>query len=87
MHVNASVIQYLYLYSVNSNIDCEDIFTHPLQPPFYSRDVAEMYDGILFKPLRLPPGKSDAVCHLLQELLQKDPRQRLGATADFVSDL
>lgn len=56
------------------------------QPPFYSRDVAQMYDGILFKPLRLPPGKSDAVCHLLQGLLQKDQRCRLGATSDFVSE-
>lgn len=53
-------------------------------PPFYSRDVAEMYDGILHKPLRLPPGKSDAVCHLLLGLLQKDPHQRLGASSDFV---
>ena len=26
---------------------------HFLQPPFYSRDTAEMYDNILYKPLRL----------------------------------
>ncbi|XP_063065649.1 serine/threonine-protein kinase Sgk2 [Engraulis encrasicolus] len=53
-------------------------------PPFYSRDVAEMYDGILYKPLPLPPGKSNAVCHLLQGLLQKDQHSRMGATNDFV---
>uniref|UniRef100_A0AAY5KYI6 Serum/glucocorticoid regulated kinase 2a n=1 Tax=Esox lucius TaxID=8010 RepID=A0AAY5KYI6_ESOLU len=55
-----------------------------LQPPFYSRDVSEMYDGILHKPLPLPPGKSDAVCSLLRGLLQKDQHRRLGAIADFL---
>lgn len=44
-----------------------------------------MYDGILHKPLQLPPGKSDAVSSLLVGLLQKDQRRRLGAIADFVS--
>uniref|UniRef100_A0A4W5QFU4 Serine/threonine-protein kinase Sgk1 n=1 Tax=Hucho hucho TaxID=62062 RepID=A0A4W5QFU4_9TELE len=53
-------------------------------PPFYSRDVSEMYDGILHKPLPLPPGKSSAVCSLLQGLLQKDQHRRLGAIADFL---
>lgn len=57
----------------------------PLQPPFYSRDVGEMYDGILHAPLSLPPGKSDAVSSLLVGLLQKDQHRRLGAIADFVS--
>lgn len=56
------------------------------QPPFYSRDVSEMYDAILHKPLHLPPGKSEATCHLLYGLLQKDQRRRIGAIADFVSD-
>lgn len=54
------------------------------QPPFYSRDVGEMYDGILHKPLLLPPGKSEAVCSLLEGLLQKDQHRRFGAIADFV---
>uniref|UniRef100_A0AAR2M5S6 Serum/glucocorticoid regulated kinase 2a n=1 Tax=Pygocentrus nattereri TaxID=42514 RepID=A0AAR2M5S6_PYGNA len=53
-------------------------------PPFYRRDVAEMYDAILYKPLQMPPGKSDAVCHLLHGLLQKDQHRRLGAIADFL---
>uniref|UniRef100_A0A8C7LER4 Serum/glucocorticoid regulated kinase 2a n=1 Tax=Oncorhynchus kisutch TaxID=8019 RepID=A0A8C7LER4_ONCKI len=53
-------------------------------PPFYSRDVSEMYDGILHKPLPLPPGKSGALCSLLQGLLQKDQHRRLGAIADFL---
>lgn len=58
-----------------------------LQPPFYSRDVGEMYDGILHKPLLLPPGKSNTVSSLLVGLLQKDQHRRLGAIADFVSVL
>ncbi|XP_071227520.1 serine/threonine-protein kinase Sgk2-like isoform X2 [Salvelinus alpinus] len=53
-------------------------------PPFYSRDMSELYDGILHKPLPLPPGKSDAVCSLLQSLLQKDQHCRLGAIDDFL---
>ena len=57
------------------------------QPPFYSRDVGEMYDGILHRPLELPPGKSDAVTSLLVGLLQKDQHRRIGAIADFVSVL
>uniref|UniRef100_A0A3P8WZU0 Serum/glucocorticoid regulated kinase 2a n=1 Tax=Cynoglossus semilaevis TaxID=244447 RepID=A0A3P8WZU0_CYNSE len=53
-------------------------------PPFYSRDVGEMYDGILHKPLHMPPGKSDAIRSLLVGLLQKDPHRRLGSIADFL---
>lgn len=63
-----------------------DIYCIPsVQPPFYSRDIGEMYDGILHKPLMLPPGKSEAACSLLMGLLQKDQHRRLGAIADFVS--
>ncbi|KTG06458.1 hypothetical protein cypCar_00042585 [Cyprinus carpio] len=54
------------------------------EPPFYSRDVSEMYDGILHKPLQLPPGKSQASSHLLYGLLQKDQHRRIGAIADFL---
>ncbi|XP_063738497.1 serine/threonine-protein kinase Sgk2 isoform X2 [Eleginops maclovinus] len=53
-------------------------------PPFYSRDVGEMYDAILHKALPLPPGKSEAACSLLVGLLQKDQHRRLGAIADFL---
>uniref|UniRef100_A0A672RX67 Serine/threonine-protein kinase Sgk2-like n=1 Tax=Sinocyclocheilus grahami TaxID=75366 RepID=A0A672RX67_SINGR len=53
-------------------------------PPFYSRDVSEMYDAILHKPLQLAPGKSEASSHLLYGLLQKDQRRRIGAIADFL---
>ena len=55
------------------------------QPPFYSRNTAEMYDNILNKPLQLKPNISNAARHLLEGLLQKDRNQRLGCTEDFVS--
>lgn len=57
------------------------------QPPFYSRNTAEMYDNILNKPLQLKPNISNAARHLLEGLLQKDRTKRLGCTDDFVSVL
>lgn len=80
--VSSHVHSLCYISLRHFNAACAD--SSP-QPPFYSRDVGEMYDGILHKPLLLPPGKSDAVCSLLVGLLQKDQHRRLGAIADFVS--
>ncbi|XP_043916048.1 serine/threonine-protein kinase Sgk1-like [Protopterus annectens] len=53
-------------------------------PPFYSRNVAEMYSNILHKPLLLKPNVSNAAQELLESLLQKDPRKRLGVREDFM---
>ncbi|KAI1243424.1 Serine/threonine-protein kinase Sgk3, partial [Lamprotornis superbus] len=53
-------------------------------PPFYCRDVAEMYDNILHKPLVLRPGISLTAWSILEELLEKDRQSRLGAREDFV---
>nr|XP_020854296.1 serine/threonine-protein kinase Sgk2 isoform X2 [Phascolarctos cinereus] len=53
-------------------------------PPFYSRDVSEMYENILHKPLQIQGGKTVAACDLLHGLLQKDQKKRLGAKADFL---
>ena len=36
------------------------------QPPFYSRDTAEMYDNILYKPLRLRTNVSTSARSLLE---------------------
>lgn len=58
--------------------------TPPPQPPFYCRDVAEMYDNILHKPLSLRPGVSLTAWSILEELLEKDRQNRLGAKEDFV---
>ncbi|XP_069751340.1 serine/threonine-protein kinase Sgk1-like isoform X5 [Narcine bancroftii] len=53
-------------------------------PPFYSRNMAEMYNNILHKPLVLKPNVSNSAHDLLQGLLQKDQTQRLGAKDDFL---
>ncbi|XP_006631342.1 serine/threonine-protein kinase Sgk1 [Lepisosteus oculatus] len=53
-------------------------------PPFYSRNTAEMYNNILHKSLVLKPNVSNAGRELLEGLLQKDRRRRLGARDDFL---
>lgn len=65
-----------------SNLDLPLLFP---QPPFYSRNTAEMYDNILNKPLQLKPNITNSARHLLEGLLQKDRTKRLGAKEDFVS--
>uniref|UniRef100_A0A8C3DFQ5 non-specific serine/threonine protein kinase n=1 Tax=Corvus moneduloides TaxID=1196302 RepID=A0A8C3DFQ5_CORMO len=52
-------------------------------PPFYSRDVSQMYDNILHKPLQIQGTKTVAACDILQGLLHKDQKRRLGAKTDF----
>ncbi|XP_037748427.1 serine/threonine-protein kinase Sgk3 isoform X4 [Chelonia mydas] len=53
-------------------------------PPFYCRDVAEMYENILHKPLYVRPGVSLTAWSILEELLEKDRQNRLGAREDFL---
>ncbi|XP_064247650.1 LOW QUALITY PROTEIN: serine/threonine-protein kinase Sgk2 [Passer domesticus] len=53
-------------------------------PPFYSRDVSQMYDNILHKPLQIQGTKTVAACDILQGLLHKDQKRRLGAKTDFL---
>lgn len=55
------------------------------QPPFYSRNTAEMYNNILHKSPVLKPNVSNAGRELLEGLLHKDRTKRLGARDDFVS--
>lgn len=53
-------------------------------PPFYSRDTAEMYDNILHKPLKLRSSFSPSARSILEGMLQKNRKNRLGAgEADF----
>jgi len=56
------------------------------QPPFYSRNTAEMYNNILHKSPVLKPNVSNAGRELLEGLLQKDRTKRLGVKDDFVSE-
>ena len=55
------------------------------QPPFYSRNTAEMYHNILHKAPVLKPNVSNSGRELLEGLLQKDRTKRLGSKDDFVS--
>lgn len=48
-------------------------------PPFYSRDTHEMYENILYKPLKLRPSVSAAARMILEQFLQKNPDFRLGS--------
>lgn len=43
-----------------------------------------MYDNILHKPLQIQGSKTVAACDILQGLLHKDQKRRLGAKTDFV---
>ncbi|XP_071965259.1 serine/threonine-protein kinase Sgk3-like [Antedon mediterranea] len=56
-------------------------------PPFYSRDTAEMYDNILNKPLRMRTNFSAAAKSILEGLLQKERKSRLGAGDRDVLDI
>ncbi|POI23962.1 hypothetical protein CIB84_012291 [Bambusicola thoracicus] len=53
-------------------------------PPFYSRDVSQMYDNILHKQLQIQGSKTVAACDILHGLLHKDQKRRLGAKTDFL---
>lgn len=46
-----------------------------------------MYDNILHKPLQIQGSKTVAACDILQGLLHKDQKRRLGAKTDFVGGL
>lgn len=50
-------------------------------PPFYSRDVNEMYDRILHDPLRFPDHVPPLARSWLERLLIRIPDQRLGGGA------
>ncbi|KAM4029006.1 serine/threonine-protein kinase Sgk3 isoform 2-T3 [Anomaloglossus baeobatrachus] len=52
-------------------------------PPFYHRDTAVMYENILHKSLVTRPDISITASSILEELLEKDPKQRLGSKDDF----
>lgn len=56
-------------------------------PPFYSRDVDEMYDKILNDRLRFPYYVSGAARELLIGLLERDPAARLGSSPADASEI
>ena len=56
-------------------------------PPFYSRDVAQMYHDILNKPLHMKETISHRARHLLAGLLEKDKTKRLGSGPEDVEEI
>jgi serum/glucocorticoid-regulated kinase 2 len=55
-------------------------------PPFYSQNVNEMYNKIQHGVLRFPPFLSENCKNLIVQLLNRDPKKRLGSKDD-VSDI
>ncbi|CAL8247197.1 unnamed protein product [Lota lota] len=54
-------------------------------PPFYSCSRAEMFEQIVYAPLKLAAGVSSAAQSLLTGLLERDCSKRLGLNGDFIS--
>ncbi|ETO08775.1 RAC-beta serine/threonine-protein kinase-A [Reticulomyxa filosa] len=46
-------------------------------PPFYSRDRDRLFEKILHSKIKFPTHFSEACCHLLMSLMQRDPNHRL----------
>jgi serine/threonine protein kinase len=57
------------------------------RPPFYSRDVNEMYDNILNRSLRFIGNISDRAKNLIEQLLRKSPTERLGSGPEDVAEI
>jgi len=51
-------------------------------PPFYSQNVNEMYNKIQHGVLRFPPFLSAECKSIMQSLLHRDPKKRLGSNGD-----
>ena len=57
---------HLYCQLISCKINVYRFNCLILQPPFYSRDTAEMYDNILYKPLRMRTNVSASARSLLE---------------------
>lgn len=56
-------------------------------PPFYSRNVNEMYDKIQHGVLKFPPFLSEACRSVIVQLLVRDPNERLGSGPTDVEEI
>lgn len=52
-------------------------------PPFYSKNVNEMYNKIQHGTLRFPPFLSEPCKNIITLLLDRNPKKRLGSIKDF----
>ncbi|XP_063779923.1 serine/threonine-protein kinase Sgk3 isoform X2 [Pseudophryne corroboree] len=66
-----------------SNSDKTLTFCGTPEPPFYNRDTAIMYENILHNPLIVRTDISLTASSILEELLEKYPKHRLGSKNDF----
>jgi serum/glucocorticoid-regulated kinase 3 len=57
------------------------------RPPFYSRDVNEMYDNILNRSLRFIGNVSERAKNVIEQLLRKSPSERLGSGPEDVAEI
>lgn len=51
------------------------------RPPFYSKNRREMFSMITDKPVALRPEFSDAASDLIYNLLDRNPKTRLGSSS------
>lgn len=51
-------------------------------PPYYSQNINEMYEKILYDPLTFPAFLSEECKSFLEGLLTRDPDNRLGSNGD-----
>jgi serine/threonine protein kinase len=56
-------------------------------PPFYSQNVNEMYRKIQEAPLLFPPNLSNHCKSLITQLLERDPKKRLGSGPGDFKDI
>eukprot|EP00768_Dysnectes_brevis_P007921 gnl/Dysnectes_brevis/690_a761_2746.p1 GENE.gnl/Dysnectes_brevis/690_a761_2746~~gnl/Dysnectes_brevis/690_a761_2746.p1 ORF type:complete len:516 (+),score=139.23 gnl/Dysnectes_brevis/690_a761_2746:1111-2658(+) len=56
-------------------------------PPFFSRDKKDMYRRVLYDNLRCPSYMSDSCKDIIEGLLVRDPRRRLGSRKGGVEEL
>mmetsp|Transcript_40952 Transcript_40952/g.65841 ORF Transcript_40952/g.65841 Transcript_40952/m.65841 type:complete len:524 (-) Transcript_40952:55-1626(-) len=56
-------------------------------PPFYSQNVNEMYRKIQEAPLLFPPNLTSECKSLISQLLNRNPKERLGSSRNDVEDI
>lgn len=56
-------------------------------PPFYSDSRKELFKKIAYAKINLPKKIGPVICDLLEKLLKKDPKERLGYGPDDAEDI